>query len=54
MNEQKEMTVLNISVGADAERSSNISTGNSITDGGEDFNSVRKNFIEMNRELRYI
>ena len=47
MMEQKEMTALNPSVGADEEQSNN-DYGNSITDYDEKCNSFEANYTEIN------
>lgn len=51
MNEQKEMTAPNVSVGADTEQSSQICTEQSISEMCEDFKTYEQSLEEMQREF---
>ena len=51
MNEQKEMTAPNVSVGADTEQSSQICTEQSISENREDFKTYEQSLEEMQREF---
>ena len=51
MENKKEMTAPNVSVGADTEQSIQKYTDNSITDNSENFKGLDESFREMQREL---
>ena len=49
MENKKEMTAPNVSVGADTEQSIQKCTDNSITDNNENFKGLDESFREMQR-----